>query len=91
MQRAGQHDQCIRLPGRLLGLGEPIAVALAVAELQRILRGNAGADLLDRARIEEALEPLARAHAHVVAALGAHVQIAFQLGAVEHRIAGRDT
>src|SRR5690606_9689613 len=48
-----------------------------------------GADLHAAVRIQETQQPLARMHAHVMAALGADMQVALQLGAVEHRIAGR--
>src|SRR6266513_3126140 len=89
VQRAREHHQRIALAGRLLRLGEAVAVALAVAELERILRGDGGADLGRRTGIEEALEALARADAHVVTALGADIEVALELGAIEHRIAGR--
>ena len=78
-----------RSPVALLRLRQAVLVALAVLELQRILRRHAGADLADRLRVEERAQPLARADAHVVAALGADVEIALELGAVQHRIAGR--
>src|SRR5690606_40681256 len=39
-------------------------------------------------RVEEPLQPLARADPHVVPALRAHVQITLQLRAIEHRITG---
>src|SRR5262249_43333659 len=77
------------LLGGLLGLYQAVAIALAVAELERILGGDLRADLLDRVRVEEALEPLARTHAHVVAALRAHVQVALEFRAIQHRVAGR--
>src|SRR5437879_1323104 len=73
--RAREHHQRIALAGRLLRLGEAVAVALAVAELERILRGDGGADLGRRTGIEEALEALARADAHVVTALGADIEV----------------
>ena len=61
VQRAGEHDQRIALAGRLLGLRQAVAVALAVAELQRILRRDVGADLLDRCP-GRGSAPAARAH-----------------------------
>src|SRR5207248_6530780 len=73
----------------LLRLDEPVAVALAVAELERILRRDASADFRARARVEKALQAVARPHAHVMAALGTHIQVALQLGAVQDRIARR--
>src|SRR6185369_6589114 len=47
------------------------------------------ADLDAGARIQEPLEPFARADAHVMAALRADVQIALQLRAIQDRVAGR--
>src|SRR5262249_29776046 len=81
-------NERVALARGLLGLGEPVLVAFAVAELQRIFRGNPGAELLGVARIEETLQPLAAADAHVMAALRAHIQVALELSTVEHRIAG---
>src|SRR6266404_4142041 len=89
VQGAGQHYQGITLAGRFLRLGEPLAVALAVAELERILRRDGGADFRARARVEKALQPFARTHAHVMAALRTDIQVALQLGAVQDRIARR--
>ncbi len=44
-QAAGKDDQCILLRGRFLGLREAVLVALAVLELQHVLRLHTGADL----------------------------------------------
>ena len=91
LERARQHDERIGLAGRLLCLDEPILVALAVAELQRILGRDPRPELLGRGRIEEPLEALAAADAHVMAALRTDVQIALELRPIEHGIACRDT
>src|ERR1700722_2533065 len=89
MQISGQRNQRILLTRGLLRLGETVAVALAVLELERIFGSDALADLADGLRVEESAQALACADAHVMAALGADVEIALQLGAIEHRIAGR--
>ena len=75
------------LARRLLCLDEAILVTLAVAEFQRILGGDMGGELLTPVGVQEALQALACTDTHVMAALGAHIQIALQLGAVQHRIA----
>ena len=89
MQLSGQHDQCILFAGVLLGRGQPVLVALAVLETQRILGRHVRADLDAGARIKEARQPLAGMDAHVMAALGADMQVALQFGAIQHGIAGR--
>src|SRR5262245_11928546 len=87
VQAAREHHQCIALTRSFLRLHEAVAVALAVAELQWVLGSDRSADLSRRARVEEALEPIARPDAHVVAALRAHIEVALELGTVEHGIA----
>ena len=88
-ERAGDRDQRVALAGGLLRRGEAIAVTLAVAKLERIFGRDLGADLHLLAFVEETRQPLAAADAHVVAALRADVEIALELGAVQHGIAGR--
>src|SRR5690606_1978460 len=88
-QRAGHDDQRVALAGLLLRLRDPIAITLAVAELQRIERLEIRGELVARARIEKHLEPLARADSQMVVALRADVQIALQLRAIQLRRAAR--
>src|SRR5262245_59403426 len=88
MHLAGDHDERVLLTGGLLRLGETVLVALAVAEAERVLGRDAGADFGAGIRVEKAFQPVARADAHVMAALRAHVEVAFQLRAIQHRIAG---
>jgi hypothetical protein len=89
VQRAGHHDQSILLLRALLSLQHTIAILLGVAELERILGLDALAQLFGRFRVQEVFEPLARADAHVIAALRADVQVALQLGPVQDRVASR--
>jgi hypothetical protein len=89
VQRAGHHDQRIFLLRALLCLQHAVPILLGVAELERIFGLDPFAELFGRFRVEKVLEPLARADAHVIAALRADVQVALQLGAVQHRVASR--
>ena len=89
LERSGQDDQRVFFASGLLRLEQPVAVALAVAKLERIVRFYARGQLAGRARIEKLEQPFARAHAHVVAALGTDVNVAFELGPVKHCVARR--
>src|SRR5690606_24978936 len=44
-------------------------------------------DLFARLRVQELVETRARPDAHVMGALGAHLEVAGNLGAVQHRVA----
>ena len=88
-ERTGDRDERITLAGGLLRRRETIAITLAVAKLERIFGRHFGADLHLPAFVEETRQPFAAADAHVMAALRADVEIALELGAVQHRIAGR--
>src|SRR5256885_16963151 len=48
VQRAGEHHQGITLASRFLRLGEPVAVALAVAELERSEERRVGKECRSR-------------------------------------------
>ncbi len=91
--QAGQfsrhHDQRVAFAGLLLRLSEPVLVALRILEFERILRLDLGGKLGGRPGVEKFRQALAAVDPHVVAALGADVQIAFDLRAVQHGIAGR--
>ena len=88
-ERTGDRDQRIALTGGLLRRRETIAVTLAVAKLERIFGRHFGADLHLFALIEETRQPFAAADAHVMAALRTDIEIALELGAVQHCVAGR--
>ena len=88
-QGARHHDQRIFLVRALLSLQQAVAILLAVAKLERIFRLDRVGELGERLGIEETLEPLAGTDAHVMSALRTHMQIAFELGSIEHGIARR--
>src|SRR6185295_891403 len=88
LERAGDRDQRVALTRGLLRGREPVAVPLAVAELERILRRNLGADLFLVALVEETREALASADAHVMAAFRTDIEIALELGAIQHGVTG---
>src|SRR5260221_23288 len=89
LDRPLHHHQRVALGGLLLRLGETLDVAARVAEFQRIERQHFGADLEAPVRIEQHIEPRARAEALVMSALRADVEVLLEIGAVEHRVAGR--
>ena len=68
---------------------EPVAITLAVAKLQRILGRYLGADFHLLAFVEKTPQPFASADAHVMAAFWTDVEIALELGAIQHGVAGR--
>jgi hypothetical protein len=89
VQPPGKGDQRIFFAGGFLRGGQAVLVALAVLESQWILGLHIGADLIHRTRVEEAIKSRPGMHAHVMAALGADMKVALELGAIKHRIAGR--
>src|SRR5690349_3877779 len=89
LDRTGDGDQRVALARGLLRGRETVAVALAVAELERILGRDFRAQLELLTFVEETRQALAAPDAHVMAALRADIEIALQLGAIEHRVAGR--
>ena len=82
-------DQRLVFARLLLRLDEPVLVALGVLELEWILRLNLGGKFDRGAGIQEFLQPLPSVDAHVVRAFRADMQVALDLGPVQHRIAGR--
>ncbi len=89
MQLACEHDQSVLLSCGLLRLSQAVLVTLAVAELECVLGRDARADLDLVAGIQKAQQPLARAHAHVMTAFRAHVEVALELGPIQDRITRR--
>jgi hypothetical protein len=68
-------------------LGEPILVALRILEFEGILRLDLGGKFGGRSRVEKLREPFAAVDPHMVAALRADVQIAFDLRAIQDGVA----
>src|SRR3984957_6155635 len=86
-QLAGHDDQRVPFSGLLLGLNQPVLVALGVLELERILRLYLGRNFSGRSGVQKFHDPFASVDAHMVAALRADMQIALDLSLVEHGIA----
>ncbi len=87
-QFSRHHDQRVAFTGLLLRLSEPVLVALRILEFERVLGLNLGGNLGGRSGVEKFRQPLAAVDPHVMAALWADVQIAFDLRAIQHGIAG---
>src|SRR6478752_4606072 len=79
LERAGERHQRVTLTGSLLRGREAITITLAVTELQRILRRYLGANFLLLAFVQETHQALTAADSHVMTALRADIQIAFEL------------
>jgi len=86
---AAHHHQRIGFAGGRLRLLEALGVFLAVLELERIERGDPRADLVAPFGIEQHVEATPGADAVVMTALGADFEIALQIRAVQHLVAGR--
>jgi hypothetical protein len=86
--RSRHHDERVFFLRGLLRLLQTVAIFLGVAKLQRILGLDVVRDLDLPFRVEERFQPIARADAHVMSALGTNMQIALELGAIQHRVAG---
>jgi len=74
--------------------GSRVAINLSGIERDDIQRGNVvqaerGNYRIDAVRIQEIIDALAGSDTHVIVALRADHQVAFQLGAIELRVAGR--
>src|SRR5690606_4614724 len=70
-----------------LGLAQPVAVLAAVAELEAVHGLELRPEFLARLRVQELVEARTGPDAHVVRALGTHLEIPGQLRAVQHRVA----
>ena len=77
--------------GLLLRLGQPLGIRRESLNFRRVDRQHFGADLEAAVGVEQRVEARARAEALMVAALRAHVEVLLEVGAVEHRVAGRRT
>src|SRR5687767_9031116 len=73
----------------LLRLGYALDVFARVLELQRVDRQHFRADLEAAVGVEQRVEPRPRREPLVVAAFRADVEVLLEVGAVEHRVAGR--
>src|SRR6185436_16967899 len=89
LQSSAHDDERVALADGLLGRREAVAVALRVAEPERVLRRDVGADFSRALGIEELRQALACADAHVMRTFRADLQVALDLRPVEHRVAGR--
>jgi hypothetical protein len=89
LDRALHHHHRVGFAGILVGGDQAIDVALAVLELQRIDRDHFGCRSRSGPRGRAGIEPDARAQAKMMTALRADVLVALQVGAVQHRLAGR--
>jgi hypothetical protein len=85
------HHHRVGLAGIGGGRGQALGVLARVLELERIDRRDLGTDLDAALGIEQQVEPAARAQAVVMAALRAHAEVALEVGAVQHRLAGPRT
>src|SRR5690606_10087424 len=70
-------------------LAQALGILAAVLELQRVDGKHLMADLVAPFGIEQQIESLASRQAHVVPAFRADVQVRFEVGRVEHRVARR--
>jgi len=86
---AAHGDQGILLASLLLCSGETVLVFLAIAELEAVDGLQVSGDLFAPFGVEEHVEPGAGVDTHVVLALRAYIEGLFQLGAIQHRLAGR--
>src|SRR5690606_14578720 len=68
---------------------QSLRIALAVLELQRIDGVDVAADLEAALGIEQRIQPRPRPNAMVMATLGTHPQVLFEIRTVEHRLARR--
>src|SRR5690606_3121752 len=82
-ERALHDHQRVALAGRLLRGADAVDILFLVAEPEHVGRGQLAADLAQRARVEEGLEPGTRPDRAVEAALRADLQVLLQLGAVQ--------
>jgi hypothetical protein len=86
--RAGHDQQRVLLARIFLRLQQAVTILLGIAEFEGIFRLDAVGQIDHALGVQEALQALTGPDPHVMAALGTHVQIALQLGAIEHRVAG---
>ena len=77
------HDDRIRRADAVLGVAQPVAVLLAVAELQRVRRAQVRVELDVLLVVEEHPQPLGRRQPEVEAALRADLEVARELLVVE--------
>src|SRR5258706_3342892 len=78
------HDDGVLLLGLGLGFAQPVAVALAVAEFQRIGLALGQFDALVLGLVEQQFQAAGDGQPHVIAAMGAHAQCCFQLAVEDH-------
>ena len=76
---SGAANHGVAEPGLDLGLGQALRIRPDVEESERIRRAQLLVLLGERARIDELLDPLARANAEVVPAVRAHAKRLLEL------------
>ena len=79
LDRGAARDHRVAEARRELGLGEPLRVRPQVEEVERVRRAEVGVLLVERARVGKLLDPLARPHREVVAALLADAEVLGEL------------
>ena len=89
VHRAAHDNQRVGLAGVFQGFFQALRVLAAVLELEGIDRQNFLADLVAAFSVQKRVQPGARAHAVMVAALRADVLVFLQVGLVEHGLATR--
>src|SRR5215472_1114424 len=82
-------DQGVGFPGFLQRGGEAFRIFLGVLELEAVDWQDLRADLVPGFRIEQLIHAFARRDAAMMVALGTNVQVLFEIGAIEHRLASR--
>ena len=89
LHAALEHDERVGL-ARLVERGnEPVRILLLVLELEAVDGHDLRADLEAAFRVEQLLDALARRHPDVEIALRTDEEVLLEVGAIEHRFAGR--
>jgi hypothetical protein len=89
VNRAAHDDHGVGFVGFFHRLFQAVRVLAAVLELEGVDRQDFLADFVAAFRIEQTVEPLTCADAHVMVALGANMQIGLDVVAVQNRFARR--
>ena len=89
MDAALHHDQRIVLAGFLFRFDQAVAVFFLVLEFEGVDRQHFGADLEAAFAVQQPVQAGTRADAVMVVALGANAVVFFQVGVIQHRLAGR--
>src|SRR5690606_3362463 len=82
-QRASARDDGVRATLLLLGLLQALGVRLSVLELQKVDRPDVAGPALQGSGVGQHVQARVDRHAVVVPALGAHVQVGYEVLAVD--------